>query len=173
MFTSTKQNSSQIYKTELHKRKQETKNSHLCLTNYFTLCKLLSKSDYAIIVVSSCVCHHKTNQYQNGSPTVCIHNYTHITGLISCLIYSVFPLLDCTADIKQLCRASGSQWMLWEIQIPIGQDPIDLCVQRETVHPHSGLLLTLCPCLCNTGREGGFGGEKIAFYCLSIYWQIA
>lgn len=36
------------------------------------------------------------------------------------------------------------------------------------MYPHSALLLTLCPCLCYRGREGGMGREKIAFYCLYL-----
>lgn len=36
------------------------------------------------------------------------------------------------------------------------------------MYPHSALLLTLCPCLCYRGREGGMGIEKMAFYCLYL-----
>lgn len=46
-------------------------------------------------------------------------------------------------------------------------------VVRDRVPTVRELLLTLCSCLCYRGREGGMGREKIAFYCLSIYWQIA
>lgn len=39
---------------------------------------------------------------KNCCPSACMHNYTHITVLSNYLIYSAAPLVDCTADKKQL-----------------------------------------------------------------------
>lgn len=46
-----------------------------------------------------------------------------------------------------------------------GQMPTRLKSSKH-VHQHSGILLTLCPCL--RGREGGTEKGKMAFYCISI-----
>lgn len=46
-----------------------------------------------------------------------------------------------------------------------GQMPTRLKSSKH-VHQHSGILLTLCPCL--RGREGGTEKGKMPFYCISI-----
>lgn len=97
------QKKKKVSKTELHKKKVIVSDKLLSSVQTSQQIRLRNYSRFPLASDPTKLINKKT------SPQLCAYAIILTkTGLIKCLICSVFPLLGCTADRKQLCRADGS-----------------------------------------------------------------